>query len=81
MLWKINDLLVYTTPNQLPPKMDILPKNFLAAKWLVWHSMLLPNQQRQPLPSLLSDSYSMLSNIFFWFIDVFGPLPATRGTT
>ena len=29
----------------------------LAAKWLVWHSSLSPNQQRRPLHSLLSLSF------------------------
>ena len=50
-------------PNHHPPNMDVLPKAFLkiilAAKWLVWHSRTSPNQQRRPLPSLLSDSCSM----------------------
>ena len=39
-------------------------KNFLqiilAAKWLVRHSSTSPKQQRRPLPSLLSNSSSML---------------------
>ena len=29
----------------------------IAAKWLVWHSSMSPNQQRRPLPSLLSLSF------------------------
>ena len=37
---KMDDLLVHTTPNHHPPKMDILPKTFrpiiLASKQLVW---------------------------------------------
>ena len=57
---KIDDHLVYTTPNYLPYKTDVLTKTFLqiilAAKWLVRHSTPSPKQQRRPLPSLMSDS-------------------------
>ena len=42
-------------------KMDVLQKIFcpviLAAKWIVRHSSMSPNQQRRPLPSLLSLSF------------------------
>ena len=53
---------VHTPPTHYPPKMDVLTKTFLqiilAAKQLVRHSIMSPNQQRRPLPSLLSHSYS-----------------------
>ena len=44
---KMDDHLVYTTPNHHPPKMDFLPKTFLqiilAAKWLARHPVCPPN--------------------------------------
>ena len=64
MLVQIDDHPVHSTPNHHPPKMDILHKKFLqiilSAKWLVQHSSMSPNQQRRPLPSLPSDSFSMV---------------------
>ena len=57
---KMFDHPFHTTPNHHPPKMDVLQKTFLqiilAAKWLVRHSSTSPNQQRRPLPYLLSVS-------------------------
>ena len=51
----------FSIPNHHPSKMDVLPKTFvqiiLAAKCLVRHSSTSPNQQRQPLPSLLYSIY------------------------
>ena len=59
----MDDYLVHITPNHHPPKINVLSKTFLqfilAAKWLVRHSSSSLNQHRLPLPSLLSDSYSM----------------------
>ena len=44
---KMDDHLVHTTPNHLPPNMDVLQKPFLqiilAAKWLVQHSSSFSN--------------------------------------
>ena len=64
MLVQIDDHPVHSTPNHHPPKMEILHKKFLqiilSAKWLVQHSSMSPNQQRRPLPSLPSDSFSMV---------------------
>ena len=55
VLWKNKDHSVHTTPNSHPPKMDVLPKICLQI------ILASPNQQRQLLPSLLSDSYFMPS--------------------
>ena len=59
----MNDHLVHTTPNHHPPKIDVLPKTFfqiiLFTKSVVQHSGMSPDQQRRPLPFLMSDSYSM----------------------
>ena len=61
---KIDDHLVHTTQNHHPPKMEGRPKTFLqiipAAKLLVRHSSTSSNQQRRPLPSLLSVSSLMV---------------------
>ena len=59
-----NDHLVHTIRNHHPPKMDVLPKTFLqiilAANWLGRYSGTSHNQQRRPLPSLLSVSSYMI---------------------
>ena len=64
MLLKMDDLPVNTTPNHHPHKMDVLPKTFLqiilAANWLGRYSGTSHNQQRRPLPSLLSVSSYMI---------------------
>ena len=63
---KLDNPPVHTTPNHHPTKMDILPKAFfqiiLVGNWLGRHprTSSSPNQQRRPLSSLLSDSYSMI---------------------
>ena len=64
---QLDDLLVYTIPNQHPPKMDVLPNIFssnhpLSAKWLVRHSSTSPQQQRRPLPSLMYKSFFYASD-------------------
>ena len=72
---KMDDHAVYTIPNHHSSKTDVLPKTFvqitLATKWLVKHSNTSPNQQRWPLPSLLSLSYFYASGLLLgghdWF--------------
>ena len=54
-LEQLDDLPVYTIPNQHPPKMDVLPKTFLHSS--LRHSSTSPKQQRRPLPSLLYESF------------------------
>ena len=63
-------MIIQFTPYH-PTKMDVLPKTLVkinyAAKWLVRHSSMPPNQQRRPLPSLLSLS------LFYGYIVVQDP--------
>ena len=67
---------------RIPGGMDALQKwmiiqftskaflRIFAAKWLVRHSSMSLNQQRRPLPSLLSDSYSLeKGNIGDWTVN------------
>ena len=72
---KVDDHLVCTTPNQHPPKIDVLPKTFLpiilASKWQARHSSTSLKQQRRPLPSLLYISYSMLSSHHAYLSEIF----------
>ena len=70
MLEKMDDHPVHTIPNHhrnKSYKMDVLPKTFvqiiLAAKWLVWHSGMSPNQQQHPLPSFLYLSFFYVSEL------------------
>ena len=55
---KMDDHPVHTIPNHQPIKMDVLTTTFflqiILSKWLLRHSSTSPNQQRRPLPSLLS---------------------------
>ena len=64
-------MIIRFTPNHDPTKMNVLPKTLvqiiLAAKFLVRHSSTSPNQQRRPLPSLLSLS------LFYGYIVVQDP--------
>ena len=73
-LKKVDDHLVCTTPNQHPPKIDVLPKTFLpiilASKWQARHSSTSLKQQRRPLPSLLYISY-MLSSHHAYLSEIF----------
>ena len=40
---------------------SIFSSKYPGSKWLEQHSILFPNQQRQPLPYFLSDSYSVVT--------------------
>ena len=57
----MDDHPIHTITNHHPTKMDILQNTFvqiiIAAKCLMRHSSTYPNQQRRPLPSLLSLSF------------------------
>ena len=58
-------MIIQVTPTKPPPSQNgCSSKSFLqiilTAKWLVRHSIPSPNQQRRPLISLLSGSYSKL---------------------
>ena len=57
-------IIRFTPTKPPPPKEGCSSKKclqiILAAKWLVWHLSTFPNQQRRPLPSLFSDSHSMV---------------------
>ena len=72
---KVDDHLVCTTPNQHPPKIDVLPKTFLpiilASKWQARHSSTSLKQQWRPLPSLLYISCSMLSSHHAYLSEIF----------
>ena len=57
---KMDDLQAHTIPNHHPPKMEVLPKNFFSNHPCCYMDLdseafkyTSPNQQRQPLPSLL----------------------------
>ena len=54
-------------PDDHPFFQSILSVSFSSShhgvKWLVWPSIPSPNQQRRPLFSLLSDSYSMFQTV------------------
>ena len=85
---KMDDHLAHTTPDQHPPKMDVLPKHFLhiilAAKLLVRHSSTSFKQQRRPLPSLLFVTSSMIrcgsgSGSGFVDLDLSDPEPDPYG--